>query len=371
MVQNIPLDVPESEINQFFFTVLTQISKDPYSYNPITAVQRYPTMGFVTIEFKKRQDAEYCLKLDEVQPFSDKLDVKMKINRVPRFIEQWNNTIDSGRNPISQLITGVESKFADGNGAQPLFGNNKYANGNDDEEVDNELFMGGLPVTMPDIKVRQLCESFGQLKKFLLCKDPNNPSQSRGYCFFEYVDPRATEKAIKHLNNMEFKEKRLKIHRKAQGEKLNFQSQVNNMHQSVSEEERINLPLFAMNPSRCVQFMNMISPTDLFDEEELFRVKDDLLSECSTYGSVASMEIPRPKKKKPQFDAAGKVIISDKYKNLYECDYGVGKIFVVFDTMVAAKQARYRLSGRQYNGRTVVASFYPEHLFEIKEFGIV
>ena len=49
----------------------------------------------------------------------------------------------------------------------------------------------------------------------------------------------------------------------------------------------------------------------------------------------------------------------------------VGKIFVKFENLVAAKQARFRLSGRQYNNRTVVASFYPEHYFDIGEFGII
>ena len=71
--------------------------------------------------------------------------------------------------------------------------------------------MGNIPEAMSEIKVRELCESFGLLKKFLLYKDPNNQNKNRGYCFFEYVDPRATEKAIKHLNNMEFKDKKLKV----------------------------------------------------------------------------------------------------------------------------------------------------------------
>ena len=42
-----------------------------------------------------------------------------------------------------------------------------------------------------------------------------------------------------------------------------------------------------------------------------------------------------------------------------------------FESVLAAKKARYRLSGRQYNGRTVVASFYPEHYFDIGEFSII
>ena len=60
------------------------------------------------------------------------------------------------------------------------------------------------------------------LKKFMLQKDPNNPANNRGYCFFEYVDDRAAEKAIRHLHNMEFKDKRLKVQRKSQGQKMSI-----------------------------------------------------------------------------------------------------------------------------------------------------
>ena len=48
-----------------------------------------------------------------------------------------------------------------------------------------------------------------------------------------------------------------------------------------------------------------------------------------------------------------------------------GKIFMKFSHIVSAKQARYALSGRTYNNRTVVVSFYPEHYFDIHEFSIV
>ena len=46
----------------------------------------------------------------------------------------------------------------------------------------------------------------------------------------------------------------------------------------------------------------------------------------------------------------------------------VGKVFLKFATLQAAKKARYRLSGRKYNRRTMVASFYPEHYFDVREF---
>lgn len=77
--------------------------------------------------------------------------------------------------------------------------------------------MGGIPNNMPESQVKNLCESFGMLSKFMLQKDPNNLSLNRGFCFFEYVDSRATEKAIKGLNNLEFKDKKLKVQKKSQG----------------------------------------------------------------------------------------------------------------------------------------------------------
>ncbi len=52
-------------------------------------------------------------------------------------------------------------------------------------------------------------------------------------------------------------------------------------------------------------------------------------------------------------------------------EMGVGKIFVKFSHIIAAKQARFRISGRKYNRRTVVGAFYPEYYFDAKEFNVV
>lgn len=127
------------------------------------------------------------------------------------------------------------------------------------------------------------------------------------------------------------------------------------------EAQKLTIPLFAVNPSRVVQFMNMMSASDLFDEEEIYRVKDDLIEVCQEFGEIIALEIPRPTLKKD----------ADEKEKLYEYTYGVGKLFVKFENVVSAKLARYRVSGRKYNSRTVVASFYPEHYFDIKEFNII
>jgi splicing factor U2AF subunit len=81
--------------------------------------------------------------------------------------------------------------------------------------------MGGIPTSMTDAEVRKMCESFGRLKQFNLVKDPANPELNKGYAFFEYCDDRASEKAIKGLNNLEFKDKKLRVQRASVHQKPN------------------------------------------------------------------------------------------------------------------------------------------------------
>ena len=40
---------------------------------------------------------------------------------------------------------------------------------------------------------------------------------NKGYAFFEFVDERAAEKAIKSLNNLEIMDKKLKVQKASQG----------------------------------------------------------------------------------------------------------------------------------------------------------
>jgi splicing factor U2AF subunit len=64
-------------------------------------------------------------------------------------------------------------------------------------ESDNKLYMGGIPQTAKESDIREIVEAFGQLKSFNLVKDPNDDNLNRGFCFFEYVDDKVTERAIK------------------------------------------------------------------------------------------------------------------------------------------------------------------------------
>lgn len=98
VVQNIPLSQSEEDIMQYFFGILARVSKERYTKNPLMSVRRYEGLGFVTLEFRKRDDAEICLNLDGTEYSSGN---QMRIMRVKRFMDQWNEDIDNGKNPAA------------------------------------------------------------------------------------------------------------------------------------------------------------------------------------------------------------------------------------------------------------------------------
>ena len=126
------------------------------------SVHRYDGLGFVTLEFRKRDDAEICLDLDGTQYLGD---CKMKIMRVKRFMDQWNEEIDKGGNPAAAVYNTGQSRMkggnqqGDSNFSQVVEGQNNDngiqmkpdgtltmdANG---DENDNRVFMGGIPFSM-------------------------------------------------------------------------------------------------------------------------------------------------------------------------------------------------------------------------------
>lgn len=68
------------------------------------------------------------------------------------------------------------------------------------------------------------------------------------------------------------------------------------------------------------------------------------------FGNIEKIEIPRP----------------DLTTGL--AGPAVGKVFVKFLYLIPAKRARHYLGGRTYNKRTILASFYPEDKFDLKEY---
>lgn len=112
----------------------------------------------------------------------------------------------------------------------------------------------------------------------------------------------------------------------------------------------LDIPLCALTPSKVIQLLNMATPDDLVDDDFFNLLCEDVYEECSKYGNIEKFEIPRP-------DLTTGVMGPN-----------VGKVFVKFDQLIPAKKCRHHINGRIYNKKTVIASFYNEEKFNLKEY---
>jgi splicing factor U2AF subunit len=262
---------------------------------------------------------------------------KVRVRRPKKFIEDYNKELDKRMGLVA----------AGPNNMPTIPGL---------DETEHKIYMGGVPTTMSSEEVRKLVAGFGFLRSFNLVVDPQNRKLNKGFAFFEYSNEKDMEKAIKALDGFEIMDKKLKVQKAAVGAKApannKLQPQQLGFQVYLKGNERVKIPLFALTPSRVVQYLNMVGAEDLVDDQEKKEIFRDLCDECKEYGDVVDIKAPSPD------------------PNTGHCTAGVGKIFVKFNHIVAAKQARFHISGRRYRGKLIIGSFYPENYFDTNEFDI-
>ena len=79
------------------------------------------------------------------------------------------------------------------------------------------------------------------------------------------MDEKVTDNAIKHLNNFEIGDRKLKVQKASLGQKNLTPTPVLGYQKFVPQELQFAFPLFTMTPSRVVQFMNIMDPVDSID----------------------------------------------------------------------------------------------------------
>ena len=95
--------------------------------------------------------------------------------------------------------------------------------------------------------------------------------------------------------------------------------------------------------------LNMVTPEELRDDEEYDDILEDIREECTRYGAVRSVEIPRPLEG-------------------VEDVPGVGKVFVEFVSVSDCVKAQQALTGRKFANRIVVTSFYDPDRYHRRDF---
>ena len=107
--------------------------------------------------------------------------------------------------------------------------------------------------------------------------------------------------------------------------------------------------------SRVICIDNMVSPLELNDSALTEEVVQDTSSECSQFGKVLRVIIPR---------SDGLVVTTGG-------PGGIGKVFVEMSTEEEAKLTLVNLKGRKFDGKWVDVKFYPLDYFSIGNYSVV
>ena len=101
-------------------------------------------------------------------------------------------------------------------------------------------------------------------------------------------------------------------------------------------------------PTEVLCLLNMVVAEELTDEEEYEDILEDIREECTRFGEVRSIEIPRPV---PGVEVPG-----------------LGKVFIEFGSSAECQRAQHALTGRKFANRVVVTSYYDPDRYHRREF---
>ncbi|KAF2088245.1 hypothetical protein K490DRAFT_40096 [Saccharata proteae CBS 121410] len=315
-VYNLPASATDESVQEFFNLQLNGLNvvSGP---DPCVSAQINPQREFALCEFKASEDATMALALDGIS-----------MEAADHPMDGSSNGDQSGlkiSRPKDYIVPAVtdETEYEPGKVS------------NEVKDTANKISVTRIPLYLNEEQIMELLSTFGELKAFVMVKDTSS-EQSRGVSFCEYVDPLITDAAVQGLNGMELGEEHLRVQKASIGvqQASGLEMGVNAMSMLAGTSST------DVEQGRVLQLLNMVTPDELMDNDEYEEIVEDVREECSKYGEVLDLKIPRP--------------------SGVRSSNGVGKIFVKYDTPESAQKALRALAGRKFADRTVVVTFFGE-----------
>lgn len=237
-----------------------------------------------------------------------------------------------------------------------LVGGNAESLGKADSGPSPKLSIFNLPEVMTEQIVRDLLSQFGKLRMLSLIRDLAT-GKIKGYGIFEYDDPHDADLAIIALNGFVCGQNVIRVQKlggAAQQAQPKPQPVAATAMSNSMTQKIVSNPVLAMQvkqgrevgsrPSTIVQLLNAVYQEDLMDDQDYEDITAEVHSEASKHGTVTRVVIPKPAKDGSFVD-------------------GVGKIFVAFMDLTAARKFQMDANGRKFESRVVCAAFYPVEKF--------
>ena len=229
------------------------------------------------------------------------------------------------------------------------------------EKVNRELFVGNTTPEMTETMLKDfLGNAMEQVGLNIMAGSPITACRVSGkFAFIELRTPQEAALAL-NLNNIPFMGAQLRVGRPSKwngppdnhgnwedilAKYMSGELQVGNTAPGQGAAAMAPPPsTFTQAPSRVVELQNMLSDEDLKNPDEYNEIMEDTRDECSQFGHLTSVQIPR----------AG--------------EPGATKIFLEYASNEDAGKAIQGLEGRTFDGRKVQATFFDEAKFAKRDF---
>ena len=354
-VGNIPFGSSDDDMIEFFRSNMEACNFIREPGNPVLACAINLEKNFAFIEFRTVEETTNALALDGIQCKGQALKIRRPHDYQPI----------QGSEPapptIGPILGSGHASILGAQGAGEIPPHIPGVVSTVVADSPNKIYIGGIPTHLTDDQIKEILSSFGQLRAFNLIRDPSTMA-SKGYAFCEYLDSNVTDQAILNLNGFDIVGKKLVVQRASVGSKSGSLATTGGLSANVAamlppvQIQVPGLPNLAANTTprvltQVLCLMNMVEPNELKDDQEYQDILEDIEEECQKYGTVRSIEIPRPSRRGDD-----------------EPVPGLGKVFIEFDSATEAQRAQLNLTGRRFAHRVVVTSYFDRERYKNKEF---
>ena len=348
-IGNTPPGTSELLLQHFVNAAMRRVGLCPPHETPVLNARVNNKFAFV--ELNSADSANQCLHLNGI-PFLN--GTFLKVSRPSKYVGPPTVTTVSW-----QQLTGQDASQV----PDPEM-----------EKLKRELFIGN---TTPEMTPQFLQDFLGDaMEKVGLATGPGNPiTACRVSGKFAFVELRSSQEAANalHLNNIPCQGTALRVGRPSKyngppdkhGNWEDMLTQVllkggagsagafmtaNNNNNNSTLQANSTLPVpsaaaaVAAPTSRVVELQHMLTTDDLNNPDEYQEVMDDTREQCSEFGTLKSVIIPR----------LG--------------EPGATKIFLEYESLTDAAAAVQELQGRTFDGRLVEATYFDEQKFANQQY---
>lgn len=332
-VGNLPSNTTDVQIGDFFNRALIAAKGTEMEGDPVISVYMNLEKRFAFIETRTVAEAAAGLMLDGIK-FRE---VCLRVRRPNDFNAELVGEVEPPKGFNPGLLGVVSTQVSDG---------------------PNKVFIGGIPYSLSEDNVKELLQTFGSLAAFNLIKEPSS-GMSKGFAFFEYMDPAVVDVACSSLHGMQVGDKTLTVRRASQsgggagGSGATFASTgsglfLNGEGKKGEVGSAVHVNNLVTKATRVVELRNVASREELVDDEEFEEIREDMEEEAKKFGHLEEVLIARPGEQ--------------------GMEGAVGKVFLRYGEVEEAERAHATMSGRKFGERTVEAVFFDESMFGRREF---